>query len=285
MLITDEYPGLREAIDDAIRQANQERGGSAAAARDATLFHSRWVEGAYRLIDGKWAFDGDAARGFATSQQQEAVRLAAIAEYPLMKQYAKTSPEYAFLNRDYQALFALMTMVEPGLAGAATEAQRLSSQGASGAQVPLLGRPWEEYEDELNKAAELDDPEEWDRTVIDLLTEAEIDDLSIPLPPNTEYLVMSVAGYILDMTRGLPYNCFEEWMAEGSPAMVPSYLSTVRSYAAQVSGVTSPWHGLTIMRALGVVFASGRYIAGEQPDWLEGETRRYSEEARRSRGP
>ena len=139
--------------------------------------------------------------------------------------------------------------------------------------------------DLINKAAELDDPEEWDRTVIDLLTEAEIDDLSIPLPPNTEYLVMSVAGYILDMTRGLPYNCFEEWMAEGSPAMVPSYLSTVRSYAAQVSGVTSPWHGLTIMRALGVVFASGRYIAGEQPDWLEGETRRYSEEARRSRGP
>ena len=42
---------------------------------------------------------------------------------------------------------------------------------------------------------------------------------------------------------------------------------------------------LAIMRALGVVFASGRYIAGEQPDWLEGETRRYSEEARRSRGP
>jgi hypothetical protein len=155
-----------------------------------------------------------------------------------------------------------------------------SVNAGAGAGVPFWGRSKEEYRRLLNDAAASSNPEEWDRTIISLLAEAEIENVQYALTGNTSYLVMSVAGYLLDMGVPLPFNCFNVWMEGGEPRLSEDYLIQFLAICLRMVKEISPWFGLALLRALEMIFevrSPNRKGCGPIPVWLRPEIRRVAE--------
>ncbi len=143
---------------------------------------------------------------------------------------------------------------------------------------PTLGKTKDEYERVLNNAARLTDPLEWDKIVIDLLKEAQINDLNNELFDNTSYLVMSVAGYLLDMTD-IKLNCFNKWMLKEPFRISNEYVLIVLNFASQIQRQISPWFGIVLLRALKMIYRSPGSIIFDvyaEPKRIQNEIENYS---------
>jgi hypothetical protein len=155
-----------------------------------------------------------------------------------------------------------------------------SVNAGEGAGVPFWGRSKEEYRRILNDAAALSNPEEWDRTIISLLAEAEIESVQYALTDNTSYLVESVAGYLLDMGAPLPFNCFNIWMDGGELRLSEDYLARFLEICRRMVKDISPWFGLALLRALEMILgvrSRNRNAAVPIPTWLRPEIRRVAD--------
>jgi hypothetical protein len=155
-----------------------------------------------------------------------------------------------------------------------------NANAGPGAGVPFWGRSKEEYRRLLNEAAALSNPEEWDRTVISLLAEAEIENVQYALTDNTSYLVISVAGYLLDMGVPLPFNCFNVWMNEGEPRLSVEYLIQFRVICRGLGKDVSPWFGLALLLALEIILkvrSPNPNASDAIPAWLRPEIQQMAE--------
>jgi hypothetical protein len=154
-----------------------------------------------------------------------------------------------------------------------------TTRPTAGYKSPLIGRSIEEYRKLLNEAAQLDNSEEWDRRVIALLSEAEVNNLQHALTDNAGYLVMSVAGYLADMAGQLPFNCYQEWMNGTQPRLSDDYFVMLLKLAMKLGAAISPWFGLTLLRALQTIIEVPRGIASRPssaPGWLKSQMREFA---------